>query len=270
MAAQSRHLVDGARQTPDISKLRRSLRAAGTRFASGHGNALEMSAAVKISFGPLAAPKGGAFVVFVGADMKPAAAVAGAGRRPRAADPRGREGRQFQGRAAHGARHSRPRRRRGVASDRGRRRAGQGQRAAGFRHARRVRLRQDCRARRRSRSLSKRRRDRGTAPRRPISRLGSGCAATSSTSTRRARRTNDEENGGAPEFVVGSGHAAAARAASHDAVRGRRGRRDRPQPGQRAAERAVSDGIRRSGEGAGEARRRSRHSRREGDGAGSA
>ncbi len=34
-----------------------------------------MSAAVKISFGPLAAPKGSAFVVFVGADMKPAAAV---------------------------------------------------------------------------------------------------------------------------------------------------------------------------------------------------
>jgi len=35
-----------------------------------------MSAAVKISFGPLAAPKGGAYVVFVGADMKPPAAVA--------------------------------------------------------------------------------------------------------------------------------------------------------------------------------------------------
>ncbi|RBP17125.1 leucyl aminopeptidase [Roseiarcus fermentans] len=35
-----------------------------------------MSAAVKISFGPLAAPKGGALVVFVGADMKPSAAVA--------------------------------------------------------------------------------------------------------------------------------------------------------------------------------------------------
>ena len=34
-----------------------------------------MSAAVKISFGSLAAPKGGAYVVFVGADMKPAAAV---------------------------------------------------------------------------------------------------------------------------------------------------------------------------------------------------
>ncbi len=34
-----------------------------------------MSAAVKISFGPLAAPKGSALVVFVGADMKPAAAV---------------------------------------------------------------------------------------------------------------------------------------------------------------------------------------------------
>ena len=36
-----------------------------------------MSAAVKISFGPLAATKGSAFVVFVGADMKPAAAVTG-------------------------------------------------------------------------------------------------------------------------------------------------------------------------------------------------
>ncbi len=34
-----------------------------------------MSAAVKISFGPLSAPKGGAYVVFVGADMKPGAAV---------------------------------------------------------------------------------------------------------------------------------------------------------------------------------------------------
>ena len=34
-----------------------------------------MSAAVKISFGSLAAPKGGAYVGFVGADMKPAAAV---------------------------------------------------------------------------------------------------------------------------------------------------------------------------------------------------
>jgi leucyl aminopeptidase len=35
-----------------------------------------MSAAVKIAYGPLAAPKGGAYVVFVGADLKPAAAVA--------------------------------------------------------------------------------------------------------------------------------------------------------------------------------------------------
>ena len=34
------------------------------------------AAALKISYGGLAAPKGGAFVVFVGADMKPAAAVA--------------------------------------------------------------------------------------------------------------------------------------------------------------------------------------------------
>ncbi len=34
-----------------------------------------MSAAVKISFGPLAAPRGSALVVFVGADMKPAPAV---------------------------------------------------------------------------------------------------------------------------------------------------------------------------------------------------
>jgi leucyl aminopeptidase len=34
-----------------------------------------MSAAIKITFGPLAAPKGDALVVFVGADMKPAAAV---------------------------------------------------------------------------------------------------------------------------------------------------------------------------------------------------
>ncbi len=36
-----------------------------------------MSAAVKISFGPLSATKGSALVVFVGADMKPAAAVTG-------------------------------------------------------------------------------------------------------------------------------------------------------------------------------------------------
>ena len=35
-----------------------------------------MSAAVKTSFGPLAGPKGAAFLIFVGADMKPAPAVA--------------------------------------------------------------------------------------------------------------------------------------------------------------------------------------------------
>ena len=35
-----------------------------------------MSAAVKTSFGPLAGPKGAALVIFVGADMKPAAAIA--------------------------------------------------------------------------------------------------------------------------------------------------------------------------------------------------
>ena len=34
-----------------------------------------MSGAVKIAFGPLSAPKGGALLVFVGADMKPAPAV---------------------------------------------------------------------------------------------------------------------------------------------------------------------------------------------------
>jgi leucyl aminopeptidase len=39
------------------------------------GNALFMSGAVKIAFGPLSAPKGSALVVFVAADMKPAAAV---------------------------------------------------------------------------------------------------------------------------------------------------------------------------------------------------
>src|SRR5271157_5893293 len=35
-----------------------------------------MSGAVKIAFGSMSAPKGGALVLFVGADMKPAAAVA--------------------------------------------------------------------------------------------------------------------------------------------------------------------------------------------------
>src|SRR6185312_9993761 len=39
------------------------------------GSALVMSGAVKIAFGPLSAPKGNALVVFVGADMKPAPAV---------------------------------------------------------------------------------------------------------------------------------------------------------------------------------------------------
>ena len=34
-----------------------------------------MSGAVKIAFGSLSAPKGSALVVFVGADMKPAATV---------------------------------------------------------------------------------------------------------------------------------------------------------------------------------------------------
>ena len=34
-----------------------------------------MSGAVKIAFGPVSAPKGGALVLFAGADMKPAAAV---------------------------------------------------------------------------------------------------------------------------------------------------------------------------------------------------
>ncbi len=49
---------------------------AGTRFASGQGECVGDERAVKISFGPLSAPKGGAFVVFVGADMKPAGAIA--------------------------------------------------------------------------------------------------------------------------------------------------------------------------------------------------
>ncbi len=35
-----------------------------------------MSEFVKIAFGPLAAPKGGTYVVFVGADIKPAERVA--------------------------------------------------------------------------------------------------------------------------------------------------------------------------------------------------
>ena len=35
-----------------------------------------MSEFVKIAFGPLAAPKGGTYVVFVGADLEPAARVA--------------------------------------------------------------------------------------------------------------------------------------------------------------------------------------------------
>ena len=51
-----------------------------------------MSGAVKIAFGSLSAPKGSALVLFVGADMKPARRGDGAGRRSRAADPLGREG----------------------------------------------------------------------------------------------------------------------------------------------------------------------------------
>jgi leucyl aminopeptidase len=41
----------------------------------GQGNALVMSGAVKVAFGPLSAPKGSALVVFVAADMKPAPMV---------------------------------------------------------------------------------------------------------------------------------------------------------------------------------------------------
>jgi len=36
-----------------------------------------MSEFVKVAFGPLSAPKGGVYVVFVGADLKAAARVAG-------------------------------------------------------------------------------------------------------------------------------------------------------------------------------------------------
>ena len=74
------------------------------------------------------------------------------------------------------------------------------------------------------------------------------------------KKEAEEENAAPPEFAIGSSHAAAARAASQRAFRRRRGRRDRPQPRQRAAERALSRRIRRSRQGAREARRRGRTS----------
>ena len=147
-----------------------------------------MSGAVKISFGPLSpAPKGSATVIFVGADMKPAAAVTA----------------QFGDlepliRAAARASNFRaaPRTALDILAPAGidasrlggyRRWSRQGQRAGRFHHAWRIHFRQGDRREASRGRISRPRRERGTAQRPPILRSAFACAATGSINTRRAR-----------------------------------------------------------------------------------
>ena len=154
--------------------------------------------------------------MFVGADMKPAPAVAAQFRRSRTADPRRRQGVQFQGRSAHGARHPRAVRSRRVEADRRRRRAGQGQRADRHGDARRFRVRKGRPARRRSTSLSRRRQGRWDGAAAADFALGLRLRGYRFDKYKTRKKETEEENAAPPEFTIGSSHAAAARAASHE------------------------------------------------------
>ena len=173
------------------------------------------------------------------------------GRRSRAADPRGRQGREFQGRPAHGAGYPRALRSRCVAADRRWRGARQRQPAAGFRDARRICFRQN-RGRDQGRSGSRgaggivgQRGGRGFRARPPAARLQVRQVQDAQERKRRGERRRAGIRRRRRPCRCGPRRRARA-------FRRRRGRRDRPRPGQRAAERAVSNGIRRSGPGAGD------------------
>src|ERR1700722_2170994 len=75
--AQARRFIDERGKPPDMSTPAASHAASvGPKSSKPNkGYALVMSGAVKIAFGSLSAPKGSALVVFVGADMKPAPTV---------------------------------------------------------------------------------------------------------------------------------------------------------------------------------------------------
>ena len=157
-----------------------------------------MSEFVKIAFAPIAAPKGGALVVFVGADLKPAPA-----RRAllgEAARDRIRRAKTvgFKGKSLERARYPSARRARGRAAAGRRRRARQGRQAARFRHARRLRVRQARRGQDGRRRPSKRRRASGTPARPPISRSASGCGPIVSTNTRRKKTDGEDDEKPAP------------------------------------------------------------------------
>ena len=228
-----------------------------------------MSAAVKIAFGPLSAPKGSALVVFVGADMKPRRCGRRPVRRSRAAHPRGREGRQLSSGAQRTALDILA--------------------PAGLDASRLLVV--------------------GVAPGKDNAPLDfvmlggfvfgkatgaqkvdvafeapagawDGAAAADFALGLKLRgykfdkyktrkKENGEENGAAAGVRRRLGPCGGGPRRRAGAVRGRRRRRARPRPRQRAAERAVSGGVRRPRQGSGEARGRRRRARREGDGAGS-
>ena len=151
-----------------------------------------MSETANIAFSAFAPPKGGTLVAFVGADLK-AGVEATALLAPVAATiAAAAETAAFKGKATDRARHPRPRRPRGFAPPRRRRRAGQGRQADGLRPARRFRRRQagqveggDGALRIAGGGVGRGRGGRVRARR-------AAAASTSSTNTSRRSRTADE------------------------------------------------------------------------------
>ena len=224
-----------------------------------------MSDAVKVGFVPFSAAPRGVLVVFCDDALKFGAATpegAGEGGRYRQAGG----GRQpVQGQERIDARYSGAGGNQGGAPDRGRRRQAGRYQGEGFsqvrrRDGRQAQRRQRCGHRDRR---TARRRD-AAAMRRPPSRRASGCAPINSTATRPRRRTARTARC-APTFRSPSTMSPPRERRFAPDIPCRRRRDHRARTRQRAAERALSRGIRPPRQPAQEARRRCRGARRQGD-----